>query len=442
MFKTTYLKRQFYIVMGVCITILLISYSYPKVFNLGKYLLFLALFISFVDWLILFFIKDKISLERSVHEKLSMGDIQKIRYTLNNELNFSVDIEIFDEFPYQLQERTFSKATALVPKVEKIYTHHIRPLSRGNYNFGNINAFVSNHYIGMLERKITYNQQADVAVVPSIIQMKKFELQVFSKTASLAGIRRIRQIGENDEFEHIKFYMQGDNIKAINWKATSRKNQLMVNQFQNSRSQMIYSIIDKGRSMKMPFNGLTLLDHSVNAALVISNIILRKHDRAGLITFSEKIGSIVKAEANQSQLAKISSALYKQQTGFLESNFELMFYTLRRHLSRRSILFFYTNFETPLDLERNLAFLKSLNKKHLLVVISFVNTELIESSEMLCRSKSDIYFKTFAQKALVDKEKIMDQLTIHGIQSILTRPEDLNINVINKYLEIKAKRMQ
>ena len=258
----------------------------------------------------------------------------------------------------------------------------------------------------------------------------------------MAGIRRIRQIGENDEFEHIRSYMQGDNIKAINWKATSRKNQLMVNQFQNSRSQMIYSIIDKGRSMKMPFNGLTLLDHSVNAALVISNIILRKHDRAGLITFSEKIGSIVKAEANQSQLEKISSALYKQKTSFLESNFELMFYTLRRHLSRRSIIFFYTNFETPLDLKRNLAYLKSLNKKHLLVVISFVNTELIESSEMICRNKSDIYFKTFAQKALADKEKIMDQLTIHGIQSILTRPQDLNINVINKYLEIKAKRMQ
>ena len=428
--------------MGVCISILLVSHSYPKVFNLGKYLLFFILLITLIDWLILFFIKDKITVERSVHEKLSMGDIQKIRYTLNNDLSFPVDIEIFDEFPYQLQERSFSKATSLVPKKEKLYTHHIRPLSRGNYNFGNIHAFVSNLYIGMLERKISFDQAADVAVVPSIIQMKKYELQVFSKTASLAGIRRIRQIGENDEFEHIRSYMQGDNIKAINWKATSRKNQLMINQYQNSRSQMVYSIIDKGRSMKMPFNGLTLLDHSVNAALVISNIILRKHDRAGLITFSEKIGSIVKAEANQSQLEKISSALYKQQTGFLESNFELLFYTLRRHLSRRSILFFYTNFETPIDLQRNLAFLKSLNKKHLLVVISFVNTELIESSEMVCRSKSDIYFKTFAQKTLVDKEKIMDQLTIHGIQSILTRPEDLNINVINKYLEIKAKRMK
>lgn len=371
-----------------------------------------------------------------------MGDNQKINYKIENDLPIPIELEIFDEFPQQLQVRDFSKLMNIRPQKEERYHHFIRPLSRGNYNFGDIHAYYSNFYIGFVQRKISFDASIDVAVVPSIIQMKKAELQVFSKTATLAGIRKIRKIGENDEFEHIRTYMQGDNIRAINWKATSRKNQLMVNQFQNSRSQMIYSIIDKGRAMKMPFNGLTLLDHSINAALVISNIILRKHDKAGLITFSEKIGSMIKAESSTSQLEKISTALYRQKTSFLESSFELLFYTLRRQLSRRSILFFYTNFETPLDLERNLPFLKSLNKKHLLVVISFINTELIESSEMICETKSDIYFKTFAQRTLIQKEKTMDQLTIHGIQSILTKPEDLNINVINKYLEIKAKRMQ
>ncbi len=442
MFKNTYLKSLFFIAMGVCISVLLLSYPFPKLYSLGKYLLFIIIALTIVDWFLLYIIKDKIQIERKVNKKLSMGDLQKINYEISNTLSYPLDIEIFDEFPYQLQERSFSKQTHLYPQSDKIYSHNIRPLSRGVYNFGNVNAFISNLYIGMVERKISFEQNADIAVVPSIIQMKKYELQVFSKTASLAGIRRVRQVGENDEFEHIRNYIQGDNVKAINWKATSRNNQLMVNQYQNSRSQMVYSIIDKGRSMKMPFNGLSLLDHSINAALVISNIILRKHDRAGLVTFSEKIGNIVKAEANQSQLEKIGNVLYKQTTGFLESNFELLFYTLRRYLSRRSIIFFYTNFETPIDLKRNLAYLKSINKKHLLVVISFINTELIESSEMIARNKSDIYYKTFAQKALVDKESLMNQLSIHGIQNILTRPEDLNIKVINKYLEIKAKRMK
>ncbi len=428
--------------MGICIFAFLLSHSYKMLFTWSKWLLILCIVVTVIDYILLIFLKDKLKITRSVNEKLSMGDNQKIKYVIQNELPFEIELEVFDEFPSQLQEREFSKTLNLKPLKEERYEHTIRPLSRGNYNFGNIQAYYSNRFLGLVQRKITFQAEIDVAVVPSIIQMKQAELQVFSKTATLAGIRRIRQIGENDEFEHIRSYAQGDNIKAINWKATSRKNQLMVNQYQNSRSQMIYSIIDKGRSMKMPFNGLTLLDHSINAALVISNIILRKHDKAGLITFSDKIGSIVKAEASGSQLQKISTGLYRQKTGFLESNFELLFYTLRKQLSRRSILFFYTNFETPLDLERNLPYLLALNKKHLLVVIFFINTELIESSQITCKTKSDIYFKTFAQKTLVEKEKIMDKLMIQGIQTILTKPENLNINVINKYLEIKAKRMK
>jgi len=442
MLKRLYFKNKFFALIGLCVAAFVLSHSYENLFKWSQYLLYLVLFLSLVDYLILIYINKKVTISRQVHEKLSMGDPQKINYLIENTLPFAVDLEIFDEFPQQLQEREFSKLLTLEPLKDQIYDHTIRPLSRGTYNFGNIQAFYSNKFLGLIERKMTIEANVDVAVVPSIIQMRKAELQVFSKTATLAGIRRIRQIGENDEFEHIRSYMQGDNIKAINWKATSRKNQLMVNQFQNSRSQMIYSIVDKGRSMKMPFNGLTLLDHSINAALVFSNIVLKKHDKAGLVTFSNKIGSIVKAEASVSQLAKISTALYHQKTGFLESNFELLFFTLRKHLSRRSILFFYTNFETPLDLERNLPYLRSLNQKHLLVVISFINTELTQSSEMVCETKSDIYFKTFAQKTLIDKEKLMNKLTIQGIQTILTKPEDLNINVINKYLEIKAKRMK
>jgi len=271
--------------------------------------------------------------------------------------------------------------------------------------------------------------------------MRQYELQVFSKTAILAGIRQIRKIGENDEFEHIKPYQIGDNIKSINWKATSRKNQLMVNQYQNTRSQTVYCIVDKGRSMKMPFLGMTLLDHAVNSALVISNIILKKYDKAGLITFSDKLGSIVRAKAMTGQLESISKQLYSQKTAFRESNFELLYYTCRQQITRRSILLFFTNFEQMVDLDRSLPYISRMGKKHLMVVILFINTEILTAAEAECHTKSNIYRKTFAEKALAEKIKIARTLNIHGIQTILTRPEDLSINVINKYLEIKNKRM-
>jgi len=439
--KNIFLRARWFYGIGLCIFLLFLSYGFPNLFFWAKLALGLYLGLSIADYLFLAFTNKNLEVNRKVYETLSLGDEQKVNYEIINKVAWPCRIEIYDEFPFQLQERNFKKKLLLKAQSNTNYSYHLRPLRRGIYAFGNIHLYRSNIFPGLVEKRKLIECPEEVAVVPSVIQMKKFQLQVFAKTATMTGIRKIRKVGENDEFEHIQAYYQGDPIRSINWKATSRKNQLMVNKYQNSRSQMVYSIIDKGRVMKMPFDGLTLLDHSINSALVISNIVLRKFDKAGLITFGNKIGAVVKAEASQRQLEKINKSLYAQKTDFLESNYELLFYQMRALLRRRSILFFYTNFEHMVDLERSLNYLKSLNNKHLLVVITFINTELSDSAEAQSLTKEDIYKKTTAQKILVDKEKIVDALRANNIQTIHTRPQDLNINVINKYLEIKAKRL-
>jgi len=441
MLKSYYISNRFYILLGACALFFVIAYSVPSLFIVAK-LCLLALFIAIiVDGFILKSKGFDIVCTRSVLEKLSLGDEQAVTYSIENPSNIAFDFELVDEMPTQLQHRKNIALGQLEAYEKEAIEFIIRPIERGKYEFGKTFLYISNPKIGLLQKRMSFDNNFDAEVHPSIIQMRKYELQVFSKTASLSGIRRVRNIGENDEFEHIRQYIQGDNIKSINWKATSRKNQLMINQYQNSRSQMVYCIVDKGRAMKMPFHGMTLLDHAINSALVISNIILKKYDKVGLITFSEKIGAVVNSKASQHQLEMISQKLYNQKTSFKESNFELVFHTIRKQISRRSILLFFTNFEQKYDLERNLSYLRSLAKKHLLVVILFENTELRDAAEMECVTKSDIYLKTFANRTLVEKEEIQRLLNINGIQTILTKPEELSINVINKYLEIKSKRM-
>lgn len=395
-----------------------------------------------MDYYLLLFLSKKVSLERLVHDKLSLGDDQHIKYTVTNDNSLPLQYDLTDELPMQLQHRGYVYQSRIEKEDTNRIKYKIRPTVRGSYTFGDLHAFISFPYLGILQRKVTHPCPIEVGVYPSFIQMRHFELQVFSQTANIAGIRRVRQVGENDEFEHIRNYIQGDNIRSINWRATSRRGELMVNQYENSKSQMVYTIIDKGRSMKMPFNGLTLLDYAINSSLVLSNIILKKYDRAGLITFSDKIGAIIKASSHQNQLQKITSYLYNQVTGFKESNFELLFYTLRKTISRRSVMIFFTNFEHKSDLRRNLRYLKILNNKHLLVVVMFKNTELEAVREQPTRKIKDIYYKTFAEKSIIEKEKIANELKANGIQVILTAPEDLSVNVVNKYLEIKAKRMK
>src|SRR5690606_12113325 len=171
-------------------------------------------------------------------------------------------------------------------------------------------------------------------------------------------------------------YVSGDDIRTLNWKASARKGGLMVNHFMEERSQQVYCIIDKGRLMKMPFNGLTLLDHAINATLVVGSVCLNKQDRVGLITLSNTMGSLIAADRKPVQTENILQVLYKQETDFLESDFEMLYQQVRHKIRHRSLLILFTNFESLSGLHRQLDYLRSLAKHHLLLVVFFENTEL------------------------------------------------------------------
>src|SRR5690606_10219742 len=279
---------------------------------------------------------------------------------------FPVRLKILDEIPHQFQKRDFQILTSIGPGMEKRFTYGLRPTERGSYIFGNLNAYARST-IGFISKKYTFNKYQEVPVYPAFLQLHKYELMAFSNHLFEYGAKRIRRIGHTMEFEQIKDYVQGDDIRNINWKATAKRSQLMVNQFQDERSQPIYSIIDKGRVMKMPFNGLSLLDYSINATLAISNIAMKKQDRAGMFTFSNKIENRVAAERRSAQMNLILETLYQVGTNFVESDFSLLYADIKRRINHRSLLLLYTNFETLHALERQLPYLLALAKLHLLV---------------------------------------------------------------------------
>ena len=191
----------------------------------------------------------------------------------------------------------------------------------------------------------------------------------------------------------------------------------------------------------MPFDDLSLLDYSINTSLVLSNIALHKADKAGLITFSDKVDVLLPAERSRPQLQKILDSLYRQKEKNREANFELLYTTVRNFVKGRSLLFLYTNFESMYAMERVLPILRKLNKFHLLVVVFFENTEITNYGNKHAETLRDIYDQTIAQKFSSEKNQIVQQLRQYGIQAILTPPKELSINSINKYLELKARGM-
>ena len=416
---------------------LVMGFVYPIMFILGQLLLALTVGILLLEIFILFINKQPIAGKRNVTNPLSLGDENKVSVTLKNNYPFPIKSVLYDNAPHQLQLRDLHFTERLGAGSEKSYDYTIRPTERGVFKYYDLFIYVST-LLHFAQRKVVVPATEEVAAYPSIIQMKQYELKVFAQTA-MSGIKKIRRLGHNNEFEQIKNYVQGDDMRTINWKATSRRNELMVNQYQDERAQHVYSIIDKSRSMRMPFNELTLLDYAINSTLAFSNICLRKGDRAGLMTFSDKLGSKLPAERSARQLQRIMELLYKQQTRFLEGNFEMLFQGVRNHIKGRSLIMLYTNIESEYSLKRILPLLKRINQLHVLVVIFFENTEVAKAAEMEPAFVRDIYFKTFAEKYGMDKKRIALELRKSGIQTVLTTPEKLTVDTINKYLELKAR---
>ena len=205
------------------------------------------------------------------------------------------------------------------------------------------------------------------------------------------------------------------------------------------RSQQVYCIIDKGRLMKMPFDGMSLLDYAINSCLILSNVCLKKQDRVGLITFSNEMGSILPADWKPIQIENILQSLYRQETDFLESDFEMLYQQIRNKIKHRSLLVLYTNFESMSGLNRQTEYLRSLARHHLLLVVFFENTELNQLSNSQPKNIEDVYIKTIAEKFAFEKRLIAKELSKYGILTVLSSPKNLTINSINKYLELKTR---
>ncbi len=438
MLKSLYLTNRFFFLCAGVILLFVSGFIVPLLYTPVIVLLILLGALLLFDLFQVFGRETQLEAGRQLPRMLSLGDENKVRIHLNNKSGYHLDVELVDELPYQLQERHFSKAFSIAPLEEVQITYTIRPLERGEYVFGDINCFVSTR-LGLAQRRMAIPSQDKAPVYPSILQMKQFELKAFDRVTLQKGIKKIRRIGHSYEFEQIKNYVRGDDYRSINWKASSRKAALMVNQYEDERAQQVYSIIDKSRAMRMPFEGLSLMDYAINTSLVISNIALQKHDKAGLITFSDKIGSTIKADSKTTQLNKILAALYKEKERPLEANYELLYYITRKLILGRSLILLYTNFESSYALERVLPVLRKINKVHLLVVIFFENTEIRDFAEKEVSTLEDIYHQTVAQQFLAEKSQMVQKLNQYGIQAILTRPQDLSINTVNKYLELKSR---
>ncbi|GGC38313.1 hypothetical protein GCM10011386_33020 [Parapedobacter defluvii] len=434
-----FLTGRLFAALGTVSVLYLLAFFFPAIDFLPTIGLYALLLLLAIDVFLLYRQREGIYAHRRTPERLSNGDDNEISIYIESRYRFPVQVGIIDEVPVQFQRRDIGFQTRLPIGGSKILAYQLRPVKRGEYAFGRIRLYVKSP-LTLIERRFTAGNPEIVPVYPSFTQLRKYELMAVSQRVSDYGSKRIRRVGHSMEFDQIKQYVPGDDYRTLNWKATARQGQLMVNAYTDERSQSIYCVLDKSRAMRMPFHALSLLDYAINASLALSKVVMLKEDKAGLITISDRKGAVIPADRKAGQLGRIMEVLYKEKTRYLETNMELLYTTIRQTAKQRSLLVFFTNFESMSGMKRQLPILKRIAKFHALVVVFFENTELTRLTNKPAADVEEIYLHTIASKFAYEKKQIVRELNLHGIQAVLTPPEDLTVHTINKYLAIKARQ--
>ena len=440
LYLSVFLGKRFYFLLSTVIFLFIVSYGFPLLFTIALFALILVFLGLLLDFLILFSSRKPVIIHRVLPERLSNGEKNTMHWRIENHYPFRTRMIIIDEFPEPWQIRDFKLETTLESD-EKVSMHYsFNPKERGEFFFGNLHLFIKTP-LQIMIRRVTFFSKESVKVFPGFLLLRQFEFMAHITDPGNLGYKQVRKTGHSLEFEQIREFVSGDDIRSINWKATGRTGgQLMINNYTDEKSQQIYCIIDKGRSMKMAFDSVSLMDYAINATLVMCSVAVSRQDRAGMISFGDRAGDFLPANHRVTQMASIVNVLYNLQTRFLESDFAFLHKLIKTRITQRSLLILFTNFESMSALKRQLPFLRNISRKHLLLVVFFENTTLRTLASGEAENVEQLYEKVIAEKFILEKKLIVKELHQYGISSLLTSPEKLSIDVVNKYLQIKARR--
>jgi uncharacterized protein (DUF58 family) len=432
-----FIAPRLFAVLAVCIILYVISFYIRAVWPIANGITIAAFFAILIDYLALFAKAQPIVAERQCADRWSNGDTNNVAIALTNNTALRLHVQIYDELPIQLQRRDLVLRASLSPRDTAEVSYNVTPTKRGLYSYGNVLCYVST-LLGLLQRRCVAEQVQDVKVLPSFRRVLQPAIKA-SAYVQDAGEHALTRTASSMEFDHIKEYVRGDDMRHMNWAASARRGQLMVNTYNEERSQQVYCVIDTGRRMKMPFEGLTLLEYSINSALMFANSVLHKGDKMGVASFGKNMGGFVKASRQRTQLSKVMETLYDIETDFEESNFAALATKIKYFVGQRSLILLYTNFESLASLQRQMVYLKAISRRHLLCTIVFENTDIAKIHDHYSDDLEGVYVKTIADKYTMEKKRMLKELHKEGIITIFTTPNKVGADVISKYLLLKKQ---
>jgi uncharacterized protein (DUF58 family) len=347
---------------------------------------------------------------------------------------------IRDGMPEHLNPAPAEFSLELAPQSRTTVDYVLRPGRRGAFTIGPAWLRIRSR-LGLWQRFVPCPGETVIHVYPDVKQLGQYALLARTNRLSLLGVRRTRRVGQHHDFERLRDYTIDDNYKHIEWRATARRRKLTVKDFQASQSQQIVFLLDCGRMMTNEAAGLSLLDHALNATLLLSYVALRQNDSVGLVAFSDEVYRFVPPRSGMNQMGRLLNACFDQFPRLVESRYDLAFRYLAAHSRKRSLVVLVTNVIDEVNARQVHGYLANLAWRHLPLGVLLRDRRMFEAADAEDPQGSAFWEAAAAAEILSWRHQTLTDLAHSGVLVIDAFPDQLTAPLVNRYLEIKARHL-
>jgi uncharacterized protein (DUF58 family) len=413
----------------------------------------LALVAAVADW---FLARDgkRVDLERILAtDKLSLGAWNQVKIEIRNRSGRAQRLLIRDVPPPQfaLDLAAPLLQAELTSGESRTLTYHVRPPRRGDAHFGDLYIRVIGP-LGLVRRAFRRRNSARaVRVYPNLRELRRYDLMVRRGLETQPVGRAVRVPGASTEFERLREYLPDDEFRRINWKATARRGQPIVNEFEAERSQNLVVLLDAGRSMAALAEresssdeedvdaGLTKLDHALNASLLLAYVASLRGDRVALLAYADDVRAFVPPQRGRRALLATVQTLYNLRPEPVEPDHGRAFDFLGKRNLRRSLVVLFTDLSDRESSSALASHVLRAARHHLVVCVTLGDPNVRRPASLTPYDSRTLYERMVAQQLLDDRAAVLAQFAAHGVLTIDTDADKLHPRLIGTYLELKER---
>jgi uncharacterized protein (DUF58 family) len=384
--------------------------------------------------------KKTLALERETTRVVSLKKNHRVTLHITNVSFRPRTVWVRDDIPQQFEPQPREFVLRLGPRSRTTVHYELQASRRGEFVLNHMNVRFRS-LLGLWQRFVEYPQRTELHVYPDMQQLAEYAILARTNRLSLMGVRRTRRIGLENDFERLRDYTLDDNYKFIDWRASARRLKLTVKDFQTSQSQRILFLLDCGRLMTNESAGLSLLDHALNASLMLSYVALRQGDSVGMIAFADRVLRYVPPRGGMKQMNQLLHASFNRFPELVESRYDDAFMYLNTHCKKRSLVVLVTNIIDEVNAHQVESYLRNLVGRHLPLGVVLRDHRLFDAADREPASDRELFEAAAAAEILTWRHQVLRDLEHHGVLALDVFPEAMTAPLVNSYLEIKARHL-